>query len=125
MPIRPEMRALYPSDWKELSAWVRFERAGGRCECSGECGEDHDGRCKAEHGEPHPISGSVVVLTTMHLDHDPRNNDREPLADSNLMAGCQRCHNRYDQPYRLKNAARTRRDKSPQIDLVDAIEGAR
>lgn len=34
-------------------------------------------------------------MTVMHLDHTPENN-----ADENLMAGCQRCHNRYDAPMR-------------------------
>ena len=48
MPIRPENRRRYPKDWKAISARVRFERAGGRCECSGECGDDHDlGLCPA------------------------------------------------------------------------------
>ena len=32
MPIRPEMRARYPSDWALRSRFVRFVRAGGRCE---------------------------------------------------------------------------------------------
>jgi hypothetical protein len=32
MPIRRELRALYPPHWKELSHRVRFERAGGFCE---------------------------------------------------------------------------------------------
>ena len=30
MPIRPEYRWLYPIDWPQLSAMVRFARAGGR-----------------------------------------------------------------------------------------------
>ena len=40
MPIRPSQRFFYPIDWAELSAFVRFERAGGRCE-----------RCGRRHGE--------------------------------------------------------------------------
>ena len=32
MPIRPEYRWLYPIDWPQLSAMIRFARAGGRCE---------------------------------------------------------------------------------------------
>lgn len=32
MPIRPEHRWLYPIDWRELSAMIRFGRAKGRCE---------------------------------------------------------------------------------------------
>ena len=29
MPIRPELKPLYPPNWSELSRQVRFERAGG------------------------------------------------------------------------------------------------
>ena len=38
MPIRPEYRFLYPIDWLQLSATIRFGRAGGRCE---HCGRPH------------------------------------------------------------------------------------
>lgn len=36
-----------------------------------------------------------VVLTVMHLDHDPENKN---VKDERLKAGCQRCHLLYDQP---------------------------
>ena len=35
MPIRPELRALYPDDWPAISRRIRFERAGNRCEWCG------------------------------------------------------------------------------------------
>ena len=38
MPIRRELRPLYPPQWRELSQKVRFERAGGRCQ---RCGRPH------------------------------------------------------------------------------------
>src|SRR5208337_4007894 len=38
MPIRPELRPLYPPYWRELSSHVRFERAQGRCQ---RCGRPH------------------------------------------------------------------------------------
>jgi hypothetical protein len=38
MPIRPELRPLYPPRWRELSSHVRFERAGGKCQ---RCGRPH------------------------------------------------------------------------------------
>ena len=91
MPIRPENRKRYPADWPQISARIRFERAAGRCECRGECGTLHVGRCSARHGEPHPVTGSRVVLTTAHRDHTPEN-----CADGNLFAACQRCHLAYD-----------------------------
>jgi len=39
-PVRPENRALYPADWKEIATRVRA-RASNRCECKGECGSKH------------------------------------------------------------------------------------
>ena len=135
MPVRPEMRALYPADWPEISHRIRFERADGRCECTGQCGIDHDAewrglvaaadggfrdietprRCMARHGEPHPVTGSKVVLTTMHLNHDPADN-----GDENLLAGCQRCHNRYDAPHR--QAGRAQRRPLPLFDTLQLQE---
>ncbi len=38
MPIAPESRWLYPIDWRELSALIRFGRAKGACE---RCGRPH------------------------------------------------------------------------------------
>ena len=95
MPIRPENRERYPKDWKVISLRIREVRAEWRCECAGECGIEHDTRCDAMHGEPHPNTGSKVILTVAHLDHVPENCD-----DENLKAMCQRCHNRYDMPMR-------------------------
>ncbi|MFJ2745881.1 hypothetical protein ACIO3O_40195 [Streptomyces sp. NPDC087440] len=92
MPIRPENLARYPDNWPEISARIRFERAGGRCECSGQCGLEHPGgRCLALHGQPHPDTGSQVLLTTAHLNHTP-----EDVREEVLLAACQRCHLRID-----------------------------
>lgn len=102
MPIRPENRARYPADWKLRSRFVRFVRARGRCEW-----------CGAGHGEPHPVTGSKVVLTTAHL-HDDR---PEAASLLNLAALCQRCHNGHD----ARDRARRRRERlareSGQLDL--------
>jgi hypothetical protein len=38
MPIRPELRPLYPPHWRELSQRVRFKQAGGKCQT---CGRPH------------------------------------------------------------------------------------
>lgn len=103
MPIRPENKIRYPADWKKISHRIRFERAGGCCECGGECGRHLGRRCPAVHGEPHPVTRSRVVLTTAHLDHTPEN-----CADANLKAMCQRCHLSYDLAFHIANAARTR-----------------
>ncbi len=121
MPIRPENRARYPKDWKAISLRIRFERAGGRCECEGECGADHTAdnpyinmtkRCEAKHGEPHPLTRSKVVLTVAHLDHTPENCD-----DDNLKAMCQRCHNKLDAPMRRRGIRERQRAKMADGDL--------
>ena len=85
MPIRPEMAKRYPKDWKARSRFVRFYRAKNHCEW-----------CGAENYQPHPETGSKVVLTVAHI------YDQRPEAASllNLAALCQRCHNRYDAPMR-------------------------
>jgi hypothetical protein len=104
-------RAAYPRDWPEISKSIRFGRAGGRCECEGECGAGHEGRCEALHGRPHPVTRSRVVLTVAHLDHEPRNCD-----PANLRAMCQRCHLRYDAEQHRETAAWTRADR-PDVQL--------
>lgn len=38
MPIRRELRPLYPAHWRELSARVRFDGARGQCD---RCGRPH------------------------------------------------------------------------------------
>lgn len=107
MPIRPENRARYPKDWKAISERIRFERAANRCECEGECGGTHEGRCAALNYDYHPETGSAVVLTVAHLDHTPEN-----CADDNLKAMCQRCHNKYDAPKRRAGIVERERAKA-------------
>lgn len=104
MPIRPENRERYPANWRAISLAIRRDRAHWRCECPGVCGTDHvEGRCLAVQYQPHPITGSRVILTTAHLDHQPENCD-----PANLLALCQRCHLRYDRHHHAQTAARTR-----------------
>ena len=107
MPIQPENRGRYPADWPAISDRIRFERAHGRCECEGECGEPHGGRCRNRHGCPSLVTGRPVTLTTAHLDHTP-----EHCADDNLKAFCNGCHLRYDAPHHAETAARTRREQA-------------
>ncbi|MFD4738688.1 hypothetical protein ACFWNQ_15145 [Streptomyces virginiae] len=105
MPIRPENRGRYPSDWPTISRRIRFGRAGSRCECVGECGRGtHDGRCPNQHGQPAYGTGSRVILTTAHLDHTPENCD-----PANLRAMCQGCHLHYDRQHHAQTRAATRR----------------
>jgi len=102
MPVHPADRGRYPKEWPEISSRIRFERAEGRCECEGECGHDHGGRCTAEHGKAHPVTSSRVILTTAHRNHTP-----EDCRDENLFAACQRCHLAHDREHH--NATRAKR----------------
>ena len=118
MPIRPELRPLYPPNWQELSRHVRFERARGKCQ---RCGRPHlarlrclpDGRWFDEQaatwrnrrGRPARWPDLVeatrfrvtrVVLAAAHMDSDPTNNRLR-----NLRALCQRCHMLHDRQHHL------------------------
>jgi len=98
MPIRPSERAKYPKDWREIARQVCAAQ-GFKC-----AGSPKYPSCRAVHGMLHPATGSRVVLTVAHLDHDPRNSEW-----ANLRAWCQRCHLTYDAKQHATNAARTRR----------------
>lgn len=108
MPIRPENRSRYPRDWKAISLAAR-ERAGWCCEGSPDFPD-----CRAVNGEPHPDTGSRVVLTVAHLDHTPENCDPE-----NLRAWCQRCHLHYDRHHHAQTRARTQREGRAVGDLLE------
>lgn len=107
MPIRPENRKRYPTDWQVIRERIRA-RAGNACE-----GSPRFPDCRAANGQPHPVTGSKVVCTTAHLDHTPEN-----CADENLRFWCQRCHLVYDAPHHAANAAITRQEKRGQPDLL-------
>ena len=101
MPIRPENKDRYPANWPQIAEQIKLVRAGGRCECGGECGSGrHLGRCEARHRARHPVTKSFVFLTVAHLDHIPEHCD-----PANLKAMYQLCHNAYD----AKHRAETRR----------------
>ena len=118
MPIRRELRDLYPAHWSELSRRVRFERAGGVCQG---CGRPHgttvrclpDGRWYDQTRQAWrdrrgriarwpdleqvaQMRTTHVVLAAAHLDHDPTNNRLR-----NLRSFCQRCHLIHDRPHHL------------------------
>lgn len=116
MPIRPENKARYPKDWKVISLRIRNERAKGLCECEGECGIDHGGRCNERNHTHHSETGSRVVLTVAHLDHIPEN-----CGDDNLKAMCQRCHNRYDAPMRRNGIRERQREKMAVADMFTGL----
>jgi hypothetical protein len=136
MPIRPENRARYPTNWKSEIRPRILARAHDHCE-----------KCKAPNGKVicREMSGATymvesghvfnsetgdclgrarvtdypagryvtVVLTIAHLDHTPENCD-----DNNLRAWCQRCHLRYDADHHLETRQATREAASPQARLL-------
>lgn len=115
MPIRPENRDRYPANWKEIVARIRV-RSGNRCECLGECGRNtHVGRCPNTHLGRAYGTGSLVILTTAHLDHIPEHCD-----DSNLKHMCQGCHLHYDREHHAETAYRTRREGKAESDMFEA-----
>jgi hypothetical protein len=122
MPIRPENKVLYPVHWPMISAAVKF-RAGNRCEGSPDFPD-----CRAANGKPHPDTGSIVVLTTAHLDQDPQNNDgmlpgelARPIDESNLRCWCQRCHLNYDKLQHVQTRYRTSRAGRAVMDLFTEV----
>lgn len=136
MPIKPENKARYPKNWKEIRARI-LERAGHKCEkCNAVNGtriargtgddidtymnEDayvFDSDTGEELGQCHMSDYHVgvmvdIVLTIAHLDHTPENCDPE-----NLKAWCQRCHLRYDAAHHAANARITRQSRKAIGDL--------
>lgn len=117
MPIRPENRARYPANWKEISL-ERRAGAGWRCE-----GSPAYPDCRAANGEPHPVTGSKVVLTVAHLNHTP-----EDVAPENLKAWCQRCHLTYDAAHhgqsvrrRMQELYARKRQENADADLFAGV----
>lgn len=105
----------YPGDWLAISKRIR-ERADWRCEGSSAYPD-----CRAKNGMPNPRTGSKVVLTVAHLDHDTTNSD-----ETNLRAWCQLCHNTYDMPYRVFNRMKRKRREqmaAGQLDMFMEVNG--
>lgn len=90
----------YHPEWKQIVQAIR-KRSGGRCEF-----------CNAENGKPHWMTGSKVILTVMHIDQDTSNNKPYNLADA-----CQRCHLKFDLPFKVK-----RRQQRKNIGRPNPLE---
>lgn len=144
MPIRPEMKALYPANWKQIRAEI-LARAHNRCE---KCGRPNhklvvvspngdwvgvsdaglqNGNWSDENGNwiAFPVGyydnindgnpGYRMVKTVLTISHQDHNPQNN--ANSNLKALCQRCHLRYDAKEHASNARRTRARKAGQCTL--------
>lgn len=104
MPIRPENKQRYPKNCTTEIRPAILDRAKHQCEGSPAYPE-----CRAVNHEPHPVTGSKVVLTIAHLDHVP-----EHCEPDNLRAWCQRCHLTYD----ITRHAETRRQTMNPSQLI-------
>lgn len=134
MPIKPENKDLYPSNWPEISRRIRVVRANNHCEACGlknymiikrlplgqyrtPGAQEWDmiySRIRNQHSNMTEslkhFGFTKVILTTAHLNHNPEN-----CSDNNLMALCQRCHNIYDRAHRNETMRTTR--KKGQLEL--------
>jgi hypothetical protein len=124
MPI--DYKKHYVGWWKQFSEYIRFERAENRCECTGECGMVHVGRCDARNGQykvkglsilETPIQGkfydrehwSRICLTVAHLDFDggvcrcKKEKGIKCAIPSHCKAMCNGCHLMMDLPHHIEN----------------------
>jgi len=136
MPISKEKRALYPTDWGEISLRVRAA-AGNRCErCKvpntktvarggaddagtymledGQVFDENDGTYRGTvRGSEYEVDRYVrIVLTVAHLDQNPGNN-----AADNLRALCQKCHLQHDKDQHMASARATRQSRKAASSL--------
>lgn len=99
----------YGTDWAHFSRTIRFVRARGQCECTGQCGlhrsDRERRRCRERHHTKATFAKGTIRLTVAHLCHcDP------PCQDPNhVIAACQRCHLRIDRWKHAKSRQDTRR----------------
>lgn len=91
----------YHPKWTLISRLIRYKRAGNKCEW-----------CGAYNRVPHPITGSLVVLTVAHIDHNKKNNNF-----NNLKALCQKCHLGHDLQQHIENRKYGRNWKNNQTKL--------
>ena len=93
MPIRPDLKPLYPSNWEEIRSKILSLRAMNCCEWCGVKDRDFGVRddegkfYSADYFDTHTLEkleeledkfaddGITIVLTIAHLDHNVTNND--------------------------------------------------
>jgi len=91
----------YPGNWGNIRIAI-ISRAGDCCEL-----------CGAPNGKPHWKTGAIVVLTIHHINFIVTDNRLY-----NLLALCQRCHNKLDMPHRVD----TRRAKSKTGEQTSCVK---
>ena len=114
----PTNMARYPANWTLFSTFVRFVRARGRCECTGQCGLHRSGRsdkrCLEMHNTPAKFARGRVILTTAHLCIcDPPCNNPD-----HVIAACQRCHLRIDAAPKAAKRRKKAQDTTPNLPFI-------
>ena len=101
MPIKPENKARYPKNWKQIRQQI-LQRANNRCEICGV--ENHSEYIRKR-------DGKIIkhVLTIAHISEEI-----EDCRPENLLALCCFCHNGMDAKMRARHRAesKVKRDKS-------------
>ncbi|QTA83900.1 Uncharacterized protein dnl_63240 [Desulfonema limicola] len=97
----------YPENWKTEIRPAILKRAGHCCE-----GSKAYPDCRVKNYSIHPLTGSRVILTIAHVNHDIKDNRYE-----NLRAWCQLCHNTHDAENRARNRYRKRWEDKNQLKL--------
>lgn len=128
MPWNPKR---YPKNWKQIVA-AMMARAGGRCECTGECGLHRTTggprRCCERHGHAAMWAKGKVVLTCAHLGTAKPDgtagdkHDKQDVRPENLKMMCQRCHLRFDIDEHVANGKATRERKKWRNQMALAID---
>ena len=110
----------YPDGWRSFASEIKFGRADGRCECTGECGlhgpslfKKGKRRCVETHGSKAKWAKGRVILSVAHLNAKDGPCQCDPLCSNpaHVKAMCSRCHLRYDVPRHVENATRKRDEK--------------
>jgi len=116
MPMPPEH---YPPGWNPFSRAIRYARAKGRCECTGQCGMHRPNpglrRCIEQNHQPARWARGRVVLTVAHLCQC------HPIClnPAHVIAACQRCHLRID---RFRHARVRLRTQSARQSATTGIQ---
>lgn len=127
----PMDRKKYPKNWREISNYIRFERAKGKCE---KCGAPHNGWRDGDQwfepdfaeSFPHMTEDMTrIILTTAHLgiakpDGTPGNRaDTMDCREENLKALCQRCHLAFDRSDNINRRRANRRARQVQAGQLE------
>ena len=93
----------YPANWLTEIRPRILERTNNCCEF-----------CGVENYSLYPKTGSKVVLSIAHLDHDKDNHE---VKDERLAALCQACHLKYDSGRHIENRKFGRNFRKNQLNL--------